>query len=123
MNNPLDEFFQTQVVKKEEVSDAPVLPPDTTPVDTRTNEIYEKALEAFKDQMELSSMVDPKYAARNAEVAAIYLKLALDAVNTAHKREVEKSKPAKGGTAGTINNTMIVADRNEILDKILGNKS
>jgi hypothetical protein len=63
--------------------------------------------------------------ARNAEVAAQYLNIALNAVNSRVDAKAKRQKArlaANGGAPTTVNNNVIVADRNELLKQLLGSK-
>lgn len=107
--NPLDSFFQTApVVEREEVICADIKAPPTEKIQN----VYTSAMEVFRNQIELVQMIDPKYAARNAEVAAQFLKIALDAANA-------EAKSAQEPSARTVNNNLIVTDRNELLKQLL----
>ena len=84
--------------------------------------IYKSAVGAFEAQLELSQDVEPRFSARNAEVAAQYLNIALnstkDRTEAKFKREKTKlaKKMASGDAAGAPKNTInIFGDRNEIL--------
>ena len=109
LNNPLDEFFKTTPVEKDEI--VVVEPQAETTGKMQT--VYGAAMETFKGQIEIANMVDPKYAARNAEVAAQFLKIALDAAQA-------EDKANKDAGPKTVNNNLIVADRNDLLKQILG---
>lgn len=87
-------------------------------------QIFTNAMAAFEEQQALIHQIDPKLAARNAEVAAQYLKIALD--STSERRKVkddrEKLKQSKrkgrGSGEGGINmensQAVFVGDRNEL---------
>lgn len=83
---------------------------------TQTNTIFNYAMEAYEQQSATIQTIDPKYAARTAEVAAQYLNIALNAVNVRgnnrDRREKRKGTPSQN--AEQINN-IIVTDRNELL--------
>lgn len=89
--------------------------------DRQYDEIYDAALEAFKNQSEMCDSIDPRFAARNAEVAAQYLKIALDTVSTKTAKHLTNKKIRGSKGQGTVNgdvvtnNNIIVADRNELL--------
>jgi len=92
-------------------------------VASQLSTIYGYAIDAFEQQTQLVQEVDPKFAARNAEVAAQYLKIALDSVETRAKIRHEKLKlKVDGGSPNTVNNNLIVADRNEILKMLADTK-
>jgi hypothetical protein len=90
--------------------------------------VLDHAMGAFEAQNMISQTVDPKFAARNAEVAAQFLKIALDAANSKADyhfklgplRTLRNGAPTQN--AQTINNNIVVADRNDIL-KAFQNKS
>lgn len=102
---------QQEVVKDEE----------DVAIDKNIDTVYDKALSAFNQQTEMVEIVDPRYAARTAEVAANYLNIALNAM--AVKSKVKGERHRRGGSgfipyangAKTVNNNLIVADRNSIL--------
>jgi hypothetical protein len=51
-------------------------------ISIQLNSVYNYAMEAFEQQTANVQTIDPKYAARTAEVAAQYLNIALSTVNT-----------------------------------------
>ena len=76
---------------------------------------------AFNTQTAYLEVIEPRYAARNAEVAANYLNIALNAANSRAKVKRERKRagafvPFSGGNKTT--NNLIVADRNELLKMI-----
>lgn len=81
--------------------------------------IYDYAIESFEVQHQLTQTVDSKFAARNAEVAAQYLKIALDSTESKAKIKLEKAKhrftAGKASGPSTVNNNLIIADRNEVM--------
>jgi hypothetical protein len=96
-------------------------------IDAQMEGIHNAALEAFHAQHRMSQEVDPKFSARNSEVAAQYLKIALDAVanrvDAKYKRQKVRIAKSDVGTPNTVNNNIIVtADRNAVLQALLGNK-
>ncbi len=85
--------------------------------------VYDSALGAFEAQSMISQTVDPKFSARNAEVAAQYLNIALHAAKEKadfHFKTAPLKKFTGGQQANTINNNILVADRNEILRALSG---
>jgi hypothetical protein len=88
-------------------------------IDGQMETIRVAALEAFEAQHRMSQEADPRFSARNAEVAAQYLKIALDTVtgriDAKYKRAKIKVASKAAGTPDTINNNLIVADRSDIL--------
>jgi hypothetical protein len=141
-SNPLEEFFNLEpgstssmadLVEEDElpavVEDTPMVPFASTIDDedkaiaSQLQNIHDKAMTVFHSQAEMVEIVDPKFAARNAEVAAMYLQTALNATTLRAKIKAEKDKTRtqKGGSVnnGTVNNNIIIADRNEILRRAI----
>lgn len=144
MKHPLDEVFGIQSINETEIIDAEhtangVVPTDdnyimTTPaavnpqgyqdddedkaISAKIDDVYDKAIDAFEEQTAYTQVIEPRYAARNAEVAANYLKIALDAASTRAKVKEGKNKsqpfiPFNNQNSGTQN--IVVADRNDLL--------
>jgi hypothetical protein len=86
-------------------------------VSRQLDTVYDYALESFEAQHALQQTVDPKFAARNAEVAAQFLKIALDATESRAKNKLEKDKLRGTSSAGpqTVNNNLILTDRKSVL--------
>ena len=87
-------------------------------INKKIDDVYEKAMDAFQEQNGYIQVVEPRYAARNAEVAAQYLKIALDAAST--KAKVKEGKRKTNGfipfnNAQNMTQNIVVGDRNEIL--------
>lgn len=93
--NPLDELFQTaepvnEVTEYKQVTEgelaamqepvpAPEKDAEDAEIDQKIDTVYTNAIETFQQQMQYAEIVEPRYAARNAEVAANYLNIALNA--------------------------------------------
>ncbi len=94
-------------------------------IDGKLNEVYDNAMAAFNSHTSVVDGADPKFAARNGEVAAQFLKIALDSTNSKIDAKYKRNKVriARGsmGTPNQVQNNLIVADRNEVL-KSLFNK-
>lgn len=92
-------------------------------IDGQLESVHTSALVAFEKSSRMADEVDPRFAARNAEVAAQYLNIALNAVNSRvdakFKRQKIRQSAIKAGTPQTLNQTVIIADRNDILREIL----
>ena len=93
-------------------------------ISKKIDDVYDKASDAFEELTAYTQIIEPRYAARNAEVAAQYLKIALDAANSRAKVKIDKTKnasyvPWNNNNSGTQN--IVVADRNDIL-KMMKNK-
>ena len=95
-------------------------------IEQQFQEVYEKALDIFEDQSEVAEMVEGKFKARNYEVAAQFLNTALNAIKEKAGLKQHKDKlsiaAVKAENSGTTNQTLIVADRNDILRALQGTK-
>lgn len=90
-------------------------------VDAKIDTVYAAAMEAFQTQTSFTEIIEPRYAARNAEVAANYLNIALAAANSRARIKTDRKKTAAFipfGSGGKTTNNLIVADRNDILRMI-----
>jgi hypothetical protein len=88
----------------------------------KIDDIYDSAMEAYQNQTAYVEILEPRYAARNAEVAANYLNTALNAVSLKAKVKGEKRKTAGGFIPyanNTTTNNVVVADRNQLLRMIM----
>lgn len=88
-------------------------------VEGQFQEVYDLALSAYETQAADAEVVEPKYKARNQEVAVQYLNTALSAAKEKatlkqHKDKLNVDK-VKGTGPKTLNQNLIVADRNEVL--------
>lgn len=114
------------------VAPAEVVPVEAPPkdeediaIDKNIDTVYDKALSAFNTQTEMVEIVDPRYSARTAEVAANYLNIALNAMAVKSKVKGERVRRGQAGFvpyangAKTVNNQLIVADRNDILKMMM----
>lgn len=94
-------------------------------IEDQFQEIYDSALSAFEDMSAEVEVIEGKYKARLMEVANQSLNTALAAAKEkSHtKQHKDKLSVTKGKVSGnTTNNTLIVADRNEIL-KAMGRET
>ena len=96
-------------------------------IDSQLETIHNSAIIAFEKSSRMADEVDPKFAARNAEVAAQYLNIALNAVNSRvdakfKRQKVRMAKSTDSGSSGVVNNNVFVGDRNDILEQIFGKK-
>ena len=95
-----------------------------TEIEGQFQEVYDAAMDAYEQQAKDAETVDPKYRARNQEVAVQYLNTALNAAKEKATMKQFKDKivndrrSSKGPS--TVNNNLVVADRNEILRQIMG---
>lgn len=88
-------------------------------IEGQVDDVYGRAIEAHETQMiNAQTVTDKKYAPRNAEVAADFLKIALEALKEKNAIKDRKDKLAskvegKGGGKQITNN--IVTDRNTLM--------
>ena len=142
MLNPLDQLFDTEkpvdyqdeedgeMQEYDQVTEgelaamaAPAEPEvkdeDDKIIDGRLDQIYDAALETFQQQTEYTQIIEPRYAARNAEVAANYLTIALNAVATKAKVKGDRKRQAAFVPfANKTQNNVVVASREEIMRMI-----
>lgn len=95
-------------------------------INKKIESIFEAAMDAYENQTALTEIVEPRYAARNAEVAAQYLNTALNATALKARTKNDKRKTAPfipfGNNTNISGNNIVVADRNQILE-MLRNKN
>lgn len=137
--NPLDDLFdiadeemadENELMEYDQVPSSSVAVQPQTPEkdeddienDARFDEVYTAAKEAFDNQMAYTEIIEPRYAARNAEVAANFLNLALQAASAKARVKSDRKRaaafiPGMGANSKVTNNT-IVASREEILRMI-----
>lgn len=88
-------------------------------IEGQFQEVYDAAMTAFDAQAQDAIDIDPKFRARNEEVAVQYLNTALAAAKEKSTMKQHKDKlhadRTKGIAPKTLNQNLIVADRNEIL--------
>lgn len=137
MINPLDKLLQiaeypdqvdqydiieVQATQPDPNAPTPPVEKDEEDVDTdaKIDEVYTVAMQTFTDQMSYIESIDPRYAARTAEVAATYLSLALSAANSKAKIKTDRKRTNTfiPGAQGKTTNNLIVANREEILRMI-----
>lgn len=91
-------------------------------IDGKLNEVYDNAMAAFNSHASVVDGADPKFAARNGEVAAQFLKIALDSANSKidakYKRNKVRIARGSAGVPNQVQNNLIVADRNEVLKQL-----
>lgn len=112
--------MKTEIVSTNDADTSSLINEEDKEIAQQLATIYGYAVEAFEQQTNLITEVDPRFAARNAEVAAQYLNIALNSVNSrATIRQNKLKLKVDGSTPGTVNQNLIVADRNELL-RLLG---
>ena len=134
--NPLDELFNIEdgtgdfmeeYRQVPETSLATVEPgpeakdPEDVENDRRIDEVYDLAIDAYKQQTAMVEIIDPKFAARNAEVAANFLNIALSAATSKAKIKTDRKRVGMFNPAAAQNkttNNVIVASQEDILKMI-----
>lgn len=91
-----DEFYDVDTSIDDVMTKAPVVEDFYDDIDKKTEqkfqEIYNFGLQAFSTQLQEARLVDGKYRARNLEVAAQYLRIALDSAKDAGNQKANKDK-------------------------------
>lgn len=137
LSNPLDELFNTPPIPSTELqeydqitegelaelkSDAsgPEVDPEDAVIDKKIDDVYDAALAAFNTQTAYTEIIEPRYAARNAEVAANYLNIALNAAATRARVKGDRKRNAAfvPYSNGQKQNNVVVASREEIMKMI-----
>lgn len=132
--NPLDALFETEqpteMVEYEQATEgelaalqseapAPEIDEEDIEINKKIDQVYDAAIDTFQNQMAYTEIVEPRYAARNAEVAANYLNIALNAAATRAKVKSDRKKTnAFVPYAGKTQNNVVVASREEIMRMI-----
>lgn len=93
-------------------------------IERKYEEVYASAMGQYSTLADETEKVEGKYKARVGEVSATMLTIALNAAREKAqlKMHKDKLKPATTGPQ-TVNNNLIVADRNEILRALAGTRS
>lgn len=136
LKSPLDELFDTeqeqeqQIQTYEQITEGELAAMEEEPeaeakdeedieIDGKIDAIYDAAIETFHAQTEYTQIIEPRYAARNAEVAASYLTIALNAAATRAKVKGERKRQAAFVPfANKSQNNVVVASREEIMRMI-----
>jgi len=134
LDSPIQERAIAPAVAMQDILDAPEAPledqddaAEDQKISTDIEEVRKLALRTFRQQVDQIQDVDPRYAARTAEVAAQYLKIALDATKERVEAKYKKGKMklatqamqgAAQAQANIINGTTVVANRNDVLRQL-----
>lgn len=87
-------------------------------IEKQFQEVYDTGMTTFRSLTEDLEVTDPRFRARTAEVASQYLNTSLAAAKEKLNQKQNKDKIAANISSDgpkTINNNLIVADRNKIL--------
>lgn len=134
VGDPLEDVFDIDPgTTMEEVKipiDEPAIIPDVydskdAEIEKQLQEIYLSAMSQFDAQSTGIRNVEGRYKARNGEVAIQALNTALQAVRAKADIKLGKEKLSskeRGKVPNTVNQNLIVADRNELLKIMAKNK-
>ncbi len=133
IDHPLEEIFDiesgtTLVPRTEKTTELAIVEDyddKDAEIEEQFQEVYDHAIAAFEDCAGDVEVVEGKYKARMMEVANQSLSTALAAAKEKAnmKQNKDKNAIAKGKLGvKTVNNNLIVADRNELLKSIMGKK-
>ena len=93
-------------------------------IEEQFQEVYDAAMTVFETQCQGFELIESQYRARSQEVAAQFLNTALAAAKEKSNMKQHADKLAilkvKASTPNTVNQNLIVADRNELLKRIMG---
>lgn len=125
INNELIDPSTGEIIERKVDADALALKQEERIEDlritTQLDKVHDSAMAAFEAQHALSQQVDPKFSARNSEVAAQYLGIALDTVkartDAKYKRQKIRMAERMDGPS-SVQNNLIVADRNDVLKSL-----
>lgn len=140
INHPLEDVFEMDhgtmdIASDYAMAEVPVQanPTDAPPVDhkdeddrlieARIDAVYEAAMTTFQNQTAYTEIIEPRYAARNAEVAASYLNIALTAANSRAKVKSDRKRANQAfvpyaNAGGKTTNNIVIANREQILSMI-----
>jgi len=129
IEHPMEEVFdieagttlvpRTEIVPNEMVT-APDYDEKDEEIEGQLQEVYDAAMQAFENQEGVAEIIDPKYQARNSEVAVQYLNTALAAAREKANMKQHKDKIGVAKEAGPVTNNNLIVDRNELLKMLQG---
>jgi hypothetical protein len=126
ITSPLESFLEIQegttvspvmstaVIVNDEVNSVVNTDQEDVEISDQLTQLYDLAVDAYKSQQEMIMAIDPKFAARNAEVSAQFLEIALGVVNSKIKKRGAVSSKS------VTNNNLFMANRNDLLKQMLG---
>jgi hypothetical protein len=133
ITNPLDDLFNTLPMDMEEDGEyipttegtlatlgdeqaPPEKDAEDIEIDEKIDTVYTAAIDAFNNQTAYMEVIEPRYAARNAEVAANYLNIALNAASVRAKVKGDRKKTAQFVPfTNNKTNGAVVASREDIM--------
>jgi len=88
-------------------------------IEGQFQEIYDASMGAFESMFQEAEVIEGKYKARSGEVAVQFLNAALAAAQSKSQLKQHKDKLVNNVRGpSTVNNNLIVGDRNDILRKL-----
>ena len=129
VEHPLEEVFDIEpgstIVEYQEPAPMTLVKPDNYDdkdheIENQLQEVFDSAMVQYETLRDETLNVEGKYKARTAEVSIQALNTALQSIRTKAEVKASKDKLVAKQTGGpqTLNQNLIVADRNELL-KIL----
>jgi hypothetical protein len=126
INSPLEDIFNieagTTIVEYEETVGTDLVETEAyddkdNEIESQFQEIYDKALDAYTDQIAQNETLEGKYVARNSEVAAQFLNTALNAVKEKSNVKIQKDKLVKKSAIGNVDGDVNLYQNNMVLDR------
>ena len=90
-------------------------------IDNQFQTIFDLALDAYNEQLNVMEDLEPSFTLKNAELANHYLQTALEAAKSKMQMKQSKDKLSKAA-AKTVNNNLIM-DRNDMLKLMMNGHS
>jgi hypothetical protein len=136
LTNPLDELFEiehpsSEVTEYQQISanelatlqaesSSPDIDKEDLEIDQKIDAVHDAAMQTFQNQMQYAEIIEPRYAARNAEVAATYLNIALNAAGMRAKVKADRKRSNSfvPYSTGKTQNNVVVASREDIMRMI-----
>ena len=135
MTKKIEDFLKIAAIPEKDVYEreiaeviTPLAPVKQDEHNKETDDIRQKAIDAFDDIMELGKNVDPSRSARMFEVAGQFLKTGLDAVNSKADKQLKVAKLKMEAKKLQIDDETldkldhgieIFTDRNSLLKKLI----
>jgi hypothetical protein len=130
IDHPLEEVFDIEpgttllptTVRETQQVTMPSYDEKDKEVENQFNEVYDSAMGAFESLYQETEVIEGKYKARSGEVAVQFLNAALAAAQSKSQLKQHKDKISTVVNKGpsTVNNNLIVGDRNDILRQLRG---
>ena len=84
-------------------------------VDKNLKEVYDEAMISYKNQMNYADISNPQFAARNAEIGAMFLMVALKSATSKSDIIEKRRKRSKSSITNNTTNNVLVTSREELL--------